>query len=85
MYLTDRNPARAHRDPVICPACGASDFRDCHIDLSLHRELVREADGLVQEGRTDQAVDLLSALYARHIANFVRPRWQCRCGAKFDA
>ena len=87
MYLTDRIPARAYRDPVICPACGASNFRDCHIDFALHRELVHEADALVQDGRKTEAVDLLSELYARHISNFVQPRWRCLqsgCGVKFD-
>ena len=86
MYVTDWSAMREQYHPVICPACGTSDYEDCHINLHLHRELVREADGMVHEGRTDEAVDLLSALYARHIANFVRPRWRCLgCGVKFDA
>jgi len=86
MYVTDWSTVREHHDLVICPACGASHYEDCHLDLHLHRELVREADGLVQEGRTNEAIDLLSALYARHIAAFVRPRWGClSCGVKFDA
>lgn len=85
MYVTDWITARGYHDPVTCPACGASEYEDCHMNLHLHRELVREADGLVQEGRTHDAVELLSALYARHIASFVRPRWHClACGVRFD-
>lgn len=84
MYMTDCYPTRVQRAPVICPACGASDYNDDHIALPAHRAVFREADGLVQEGRTGEAIDLLSALYARHIANFVRPRWRCRCGVKFS-
>ncbi|MES1985891.1 MAG: hypothetical protein V4461_13150 [Pseudomonadota bacterium] len=85
MYLTDWMTRYGHHDLVICPACGESDYEDCHPDPHLHHELVREADGLVQEGRTDKAVEILTALYARHIAAFVRPRWRCRCGVKFHA
>jgi hypothetical protein len=85
MYATDWKLARGHHDLVICPACGASDYNDCHLDLHLHRELEREADGLVHEGRIEEAVDLLSELYARYIANFVSPHWRClSCGVKFD-
>lgn len=85
MYVTNWIDARGYRDPVICPACGASDYQECGLDVHLHRELEREADGLVQEGRTQEAVEILSALYARHIANRVRPGFQClACGVKFD-
>ena len=71
--------------PIICPACHTSDYADTHLDADMHRCVVHEAGYLVHDGRRDEAIELLIALYARHIANFVQPRWHClACGVRFD-
>jgi len=69
---------------VICPQCGGSDYKDNRIDEALYREAAKEAPRLRFEGKIDEAVVALTALYAIRIVNFVRPQWRCVCGASFD-
>lgn len=70
----------------ICPGCGASDYEDNRVDERIYMEAARDAHRLRHEGRNADAIDVLSALYAIRIVNFVRPHWLClSCGAQFDA
>lgn len=68
-----------------CPNCGGADYEDNRIDDRLYAEAAKEAPRLRFEGNTTDAVEVLTALYAIHIANFVRPEWRClSCGVTFD-
>ena len=70
---------------TICPCCGGSDYEDNRISERLYALAAQEAPRLRFEGNTDEAVELLSALYAIRIANFIRPEWRCNaCGVTFD-
>ena len=82
---TDVLAARDDRDAImICPHCGGTDCEDNRIDEALYREAAKEAPRLRHEGRIGDAIDVLTALYAIRIANFLRPRWRCVCGVSFD-
>ena len=67
-----------------CPQCGSHHYEDNRADERLYIEAAREAPRLRFEGRHDEALDILTALYAIRIANFLRPRWRCECGVRFD-
>lgn len=85
--MSDAHACHAHDHGIypFCPGCGASEYDDNRIDERLYIEAAREAPRLRHEGRNGEAIDLLSALYAIRIVNFIRPRWLCRaCGAQFD-
>jgi hypothetical protein len=69
---------------TLCPQCGSTDCEDNRIDDALYREAAKEAPRLRYEGRIGEAVEVLTALYAIRIANFLRPRWRCVCGVSFD-
>ena len=48
-------------------------------------EAAKEAPRLRFEGQNDDAIELLTALYAIRIANFIRHQWRCSsCGVTFD-
>ncbi len=81
-FLTD-----AEYEPIaVCPNCGSLECEDNRIDDRLYIEAAREAPRLRFEGNTDDAVEVLSALYAIQIVNFLRLRWRCLdCQASFDA
>lgn len=69
---------------TICPHCGGSDYEDNRSDERLYIEAAKEAPRLRFEGRIEEALEILTALYAIRIGNFLRPRWRCSCGARFD-
>ncbi len=69
---------------TFCPHCGGTDYEDNRIDDAPYREAAKEAPRLRHEGRTGEAIEVLTELYAIRIANFLRPRWRCICGVSFD-
>ena len=70
---------------TFCPCCGSSEFEDNRISERLYIEAAKEAPRLRFEGRDDEAVEVLTALYAIRIANFMRHQWRCNdCGVTFD-
>ena len=84
MFMDDLMPVGRPETPTICPHCGSSEYEDNRIDEALYREAAKEAPRLRFEGNAGEAVDVLTALYAIRIANFVRPQWRCVCGVSFD-
>ena len=78
-------PQLAADDATLCPGCGGTDIEDNRIDIRLYVEAAREALHLRHLGKVADVIEVLSALYARHIINFLRPRWRCVCGVTFDA
>lgn len=69
-----------------CPHCGASDYDANRLDEALYREAAKEAPRLRFEGKTDDAIEVLTAFYAIRIVNFVRAEFRCLCcGVTFDA
>lgn len=85
MYLTDILTEQ-HRDTLTtCPGCGSCSYDDNRIDERLYTEAAKEAPRLRFEGYADEAINLLTALYAIRIANFLRHQWLCNdCGVTFD-
>lgn len=73
-----------HDAVTTCPHCGGTDYEDNRIDDAIYREAAREVPRLRHEGRVSEAIEVLTALYAVRIANFLRPRWRCICGVSFD-
>lgn len=72
-------------DITLCPCCGGSDYDDNQISERLYAEAAKEAPLLRFEGRTAEAIEVLTALWAIRIANFVRHQWRCNaCGVTFD-
>lgn len=68
-----------------CPNCGGSDYEDNRISERLYALAAQEAPRLRFEGNTDEAIELLTALSAIRIANFIRHPWRCYgCGVTFD-
>ncbi len=71
---------------TFCPCCGGSDYEDNRISERLYAEAAQEAPRLRFEGKADEAIEVLTALYALRIANFIKPAWLCLdCGSSFDA
>lgn len=71
---------------TFCPCCGGSDYEDNRVSERLYAEAAKEAPRLRFEGRSDEAIELLTALHAIRIANFIRHQWLCLdCGSSFDA
>lgn len=78
-------PVTGQDENIVCPGCGSCDgHEDDRISERLYIEAAREAPRLRYEGRTEEAIEVLSALYAIRIANFIRPHWLCGCGVRFD-
>jgi hypothetical protein len=70
---------------TFCPCCGSSNFDDNRLSERLYAEAAKEAPRLRFEGKNEEAVDVLTALWAIRIANFVRHEWRCSdCGVTFD-
>lgn len=85
MYLTDTLTAQPRDTLTTCPECGSCNYDDNRIDERLYIEAAKEAPRLRFEGHADEAIDLLTALYAIRIANFIRHQWLCMsCGVTFD-
>lgn len=71
--------------PIICPHCGGSDHEDNRISERIYEMAAEDTARLRHEGRLREVVDILSALYAVRIANYVRHPWRCLdCGVRFD-
>ena len=71
---------------ITCPNCYGDNYEDNRVDEALFREAAREAPRLRHEGRDREAANVLIALYAIRIGNFLRPELRClSCGVKFDA
>lgn len=71
---------------AICPNCGSDHFESNHLDEALYKAAALEAPRLRFEGNTEDAIEVLTALYAIRIINFVRPQYRClACGSAFDA
>lgn len=71
---------------TFCPCCGGTNFEDNRLSERLYAEAAKEAPRLRYEGRTDEVLELLTALWSIRIANFVRHQWRCNdCGGTFDA
>jgi ribosomal protein S27AE len=86
MLTTDFHIDHDHQPVAICPNCGSLECEDNRIDDRLYIEAAREAPRLRYEGNTDDAIEVLSALYAINIVNFLRLRFFCvNCGSSFDA
>jgi len=77
----------AHPDTiVICPNCGGDHYESNRFSKALLLEIAREVPLLLFDGKRGQARDVLTALYAVHIENLLRPEYFClSCGATFDA
>lgn len=86
MLTTDFHTDHEHQPVAVCPNCGSPECEDNRIDDRLYIEAAREAEQLRYDGNIDEAVEVLSALYAINIVNFLRLRWYCvGCGCTFDA
>lgn len=86
MLTTDFHIDHDHQPVAICPNCGSLESEDNRIDDRLYIEAAREAEQLRYDGKIDEAIEVLSALYEINIVNFLRLRWCCLdCGASFDA
>ena len=83
MHMAEILSAGQRDTQTTCPECGGCNFEDNHIDERLYVEAAKEAEQLRFEGKIRDVVDVLSALASIQIANFIRPRWACECGAKF--
>lgn len=85
MLTTDFHTDHDHQPVAVCPNCGSLECEDNRIDDRLYIEAAREAPRLRFEGNTADAIEVLSALYAINIVNFLRLRWCCLdCGVRFD-
>lgn len=85
MYMEDFQRTEQASTLILCPHCGASEYEDNRIDEQIYVEAAHDAHCLRHEGRIAEAIDVLSALYAIRISNFVKPRWLCLvCGVRFD-
>lgn len=85
MLTTDFHIDHGHQPVAICPNCGSLEYEDNRINDRLYIEAAREAEQFRYDGKIDDAVEVLSALYAINIVNFLRLRWHCLdCGVTFD-
>lgn len=85
MLMTPIGTTPQHSELTFCPNCLSGDYEDNRIDEALYALAAQEAPRLKFEGAIDDAVEVLSALYAIRIVNFVRPKFRCcSCGAQFD-
>jgi ribosomal protein S27AE len=85
MKITAIPTASPYEALPFCPNCGSYQCDDNRIDDRLYVEAAREAEQFRYDGNIDDAVEVLSALYAIQIINFLRLRWYClKCGISFD-
>jgi hypothetical protein len=86
MEMLKLNAAQWHESMTFCPHCSGENFESNRADERLLIEAAREAPRLRFEGKADEAIEVLTALYALRIANFIKPAWLCLdCGSSFDA
>ncbi len=85
MLTTDFHIDHDHQPVAICPNCSSLECEDNRIDDRLYIEAAREAEQFRYDGNIDDAVEVLSALAAINIINFLRLKFFCcSCGAQFD-
>lgn len=85
MEMLKMMAARQPDEFMTCPNCGGCDYEDNSLSEGLYVEAAKEAPRLRHEGRTDEAIDVLSALCTIRIVNFLRPQFLClSCGVAFD-
>ena len=85
MYFNDVFRSAHSNAPAACPNCHSDEREDCRTDERVYAEAAREVPRLRHEGRIGEAVEILTALYAVRIANFLKTRWLClACGARYD-
>lgn len=85
MYFNDVIRAARSTAPSVCPNCQSSERDDCRTDESIYAEAARDVAELRHDGRIGEALEILTALYAVRIANFLKVRWLClTCGARYD-
>lgn len=86
MEMLKLKTAQSHQTDTFCPHCGGENFESNRADERLLIEAAKEAPRLRFEGKADEAIDVLTALYALRIANFIKPEWLCLdCESSFDA
>lgn len=86
MHMSNHAITEMGEEATFCPSCGGSDYDDNCLSERLYAEAAEEAPLLRFAGRTDEAIEVLTALYAIRIVNFVLPKWRCNaCGVTFDA
>ena len=70
---------------MFCPGCGSGQHYVSNlIDEMPFVEAAQAAPQLRHFGNTLEAGHVLRALWNVKISNFLRPRWRCVCGVKFD-
>ena len=85
MKMTAIQNTAEYEPAPICPNCGSPECEDNRINERLYALAAKEAPRLRFEGNTDEAIELLTALSAIRIANFIRHPWRCfGCGVTFD-
>lgn len=86
MEMFKIDAAQSYDPDIFCPHCDGENFESNRADERLLIEAAKEAPRLRFEGKADEAIDVLTALYALRIANFIKPEWLCLdCGSSFDA
>ncbi len=86
MEMLKIDAAQSHDPDTFCPHCGGENFESNRADERLLIEAAKEAPRLRFDGKADEAIDVLTALYALRIANFIKPEFLCLdCGVTFDA
>jgi hypothetical protein len=85
MEMQKFNAAQPHDANTFCPHCGGENYETNRADERLLIAAAQQAPRLRFEGKTDDAIEVLTALYALRIANFIKPEWRClSCGVCYD-
>jgi hypothetical protein len=85
MEMFDFNRVLGEDEGTFCPNCGSTECESNLLDIALYAEAAKEAPRLRHEGRIRDVIAVLSAYFARLIANFIRPRWRSvSCGVRYD-
>jgi hypothetical protein len=85
MEMQKFTETRPHEAAIFCPNCSGENYKTNRADERLLIAAAQEAPRLRFEGKTDDAIEVLTALYALRIANFIKPQWLClSCGVTFD-
>lgn len=86
MHMMHIDGAAATDTIILCPNCGGTEYESNRLEEALYVEAAKEAPRLRHEGKIEDAIELLTALHAIRIVNFLRPDFRCvSCQATFDA
>lgn len=77
MYFNDFSRTARPTAPIVCPNCHSSEREDRRTDERIYEEAARDVQRLRHEGRISEALEVLTALYAVRIGNFLKARWLC--------